>query len=191
MNTDKFAVHREMKLRRNSMNMEDVLKSSRAIEDRLFACNEYSECQNVMFYLSCGNEVRTDEMIVRSLKERKSVYVPRLIKKQRRMEVCEVTSMDQQFEVGTYDISEPCEINPKVLPPLEIDAVIAPGLVFDRSGRRIGFGGGYFDWLLKQLQKKTLRLALAYEFQIIDSVPQDSWDERVQKIFTENNTIDC
>jgi 5-formyltetrahydrofolate cyclo-ligase len=99
--------------------------------------------------------------------------------------------MDQQFELGSYDIREPSLSNSKVVSPSKIDAVIAPGLAFDRSGARIGFGGGYFDWLFKKVPDETLRFGVAYEFQVVDSISQSSWDERVQRIFTENDTINC
>ena len=62
MKMDKFAVRQDMKFRRGAMSLDDVLNLSRAIEDRLFACEEFSDCQDVMFYLSLGNEVRTDEI---------------------------------------------------------------------------------------------------------------------------------
>jgi 5-formyltetrahydrofolate cyclo-ligase len=191
MKMDKFAVRQDMRRRRDAMSLDDVLNLSRAIEDRLFACKDFSVCQNIMFVLSFGNEVRTDEMITRSLKDSKQVYVPRLITRERRLEVCEITDMDQEFELGSYDIREPSRSNSKVVSPSIIDAVIAPGLAFDRSGGRIGFGGGYFDWLFKQLPDEALRLGVAYEFQVVDSIPQDSWDERVHTIFTENDTINC
>ena len=191
MRMDKFAVRQDMKIRRNAMSLDEVLNLSRAIEDRLFACKEFSVCRDVMFYLSFGNETRTDDMITRSLENHQRVYVPRLVKRERRLEVCEITDMNQEFELGSYDIREPSRLNSRVVSPSIIDAVIAPGLAFDYSGRRVGFGGGYFDWLLKQLPEEALRLAVAYGFQILDSVPQDSWDERVQKIFTENDTISC
>ena len=173
------------------MSLDDVLNLSRAVEDRLFSCKDFSSCQNIMFFLSFGNELRTDEMITHALKDGKQVYVPRLIKRERRLEVCEINDMDQEFELGSYDIREPSQSNSKVVSPSKIDAVIAPGLAFDRSGGRIGFGGGYFDWLFKQLLDEALRLGVAYEFQVVGSIPQDSWDERVQTIFTENDTINC
>ena len=88
MKMDKFAVRQDMKFRRDAMSLDDVLNLSRAIEDRLFACKEFSVCQHVMFYLSLGNEVRTDEMITRSLENHQRVYVPRLVKRERRLEVC-------------------------------------------------------------------------------------------------------
>jgi 5-formyltetrahydrofolate cyclo-ligase len=191
MKMDKFAIRQDMRRWRNAMSLDDVLNLSRAVEDRLFACKDLSVCQNIMFVLSFGNEVRTDEMITRSLKDRKQVYVPRMITRERRLEVCEITDMDQEFELGSYDIREPSRSNSKVVSPSKIDAVIAPGLAFDRSGARIGFGGGYFDWLFKQLPDEALRFGVAYEFQVVDSIPQDSWDERVQTIFTENDTISC
>ena len=191
MKMDKFAVRQDMKLRRDAMSLDEVLSSSRVIEGRLFACKELSVCRDVMFYLSFGNEVRTDEMIKRSLENHQRVYVPRLVKRERRLEVCELADMDQEFELGSYDIREPSGLNIRVVPPTKIDAVIAPGLAFDYSGRRVGFGGGYFDWFLKKLSEGALRLAVAYGFQVVDSVPQDPWDERVQKIFTENDTINC
>ena len=188
---DKFVVRQDMSRRRNAMSLDEVLNLSQIIENRLFACEEFLVCRDVMFYLSFGNEVRTDEMIRRSLENQKRVYVPRLVKKERRMELCEITDMDQEFELGSFDIREPSQQNSRVVSPSKIDAVIAPGLAFDYSGRRVGFGGGYFDWLVKQLPKEALRLAVAYGFQMMDSVPQDHWDERVQKIFTDNDTINC
>jgi 5-formyltetrahydrofolate cyclo-ligase len=187
----KLAVRQDMRLRRNAMSLDDVLNLSRAVEDRLFACKDFLVCQNIMFVLSFGSEVRTDEMIKRSLKDSKQVYVPRLITSERRLEVCEIIDMDQEFELGSFDIREPSQSNSKVVSPSKIDAVIAPGLAFDRSGARIGFGGGYFDWFFKQLPDKALRFGVAYEFQVVDSIPQDPWDERVQIIFTENDTINC
>ena len=127
-------------------------------------------CRHVMFFLSFGNEVRTDEMISACSKRPKAGLCPTIVKEQRRLEVCEITGMDQEFELGSYDIREPSERNSRVVSPSIIDAVIAPGLAFDRSGGRIGFGGGYFDWLFKQLPDKALRLGVAYEFQVMDSI---------------------
>ena len=191
MKMDKFAIRQDMRRKRDAMTLDDVLNSSRAIEDRLFANKEFSACQNVLFFLSFGNEVRTDEIIMRSLNDRNKVYVPRLIKRERRIELCEITDMDQEFELGSYDIRELSRKNSKVVSPANVDAVIAPGLAFDRSGARIGYGGGYFDWLFKQLPEGALRLGVAYDFQVVDSIPQDSWDEKVQTIITENDTISC
>ena len=104
---DKSAIRQDMKRRRDGMSFRKVLSLSRAVEDRVFACKSFTVCRHVMFFLSFGNEVRTDEMITRALKDQKQVYVPRLLKKLRQMEVCRITSMDQEFELGAYGIREP------------------------------------------------------------------------------------
>jgi 5-formyltetrahydrofolate cyclo-ligase len=191
MKMDKFAVRQDMKRRRDAMSLDDVLNLSRAVEKGLFACKNFSTCKNVMFFLSFGNEVCTDEMIARALRSHKQVYVPRLIKRGKRLEVCEINDIDQEFQLGSYNIREPSLNNSRVVSPAIIDAVITPGLAFDRFGGRIGFGGGYFDWLFKQLPNKALRLGVSYGFQVVDSVPQDPWDERMQTIYTDNDTINC
>jgi 5-formyltetrahydrofolate cyclo-ligase len=191
MKMDKFAVRRDMKRRRDSMSLDNVLSLSRAIEARLFACRNFVGCQKVMFFLSFGNEVHTDRMITRALRNQKQVYAPRLIREGKQLEVCEVNDMDEEFELGSYNIREPSLYNSNVVSPAIIDAVITPGLAFDRYGGRVGFGGGCFDWLFKQLPDKALRLGVSYGFQVVDSVPQDPWDERVQTIFTDNDTINC
>jgi 5-formyltetrahydrofolate cyclo-ligase len=187
----KSAIRQDMKRRRDGMSLNKVLSLSRAVEDRLFESKSFTACRHVMFFLSFANEVRTDEMITRALNDQKQVYVPRLLKKIKQMEICRITSMDQEFEIGSYAIREPFKNNSRVVSPAIIDAVIVPGLAFDRSGGRLGFGGGYFDRLFKQLRDKALRFGVAYEFQVIESMPLDFWDERVQAIFTENETINC
>lgn len=187
----KSAVRQDMKRRRDGMSLNKVLSLSRDVEDRLFECKSFTACQHVMFFLSFGNEVRTDEMIKRALRDQKQVYVPRLLKKLKQMEICRITSMDQKFELGSYGIREPFKKNSRVVSPAIIDAVIAPGLAFDRSGGRLGFGGGYFDRFFKQLRDKALRFGVAYEFQVVELMPLGFWDERVKTIFTENETINC
>ena len=191
MKASKFTIRQDMNRRRDSMSLDQVLSLSHAVQDSVFACKDFATCMHVMFFLSFGNEVRTDEMITCALKDNKQVYVPRLLKMQKRMEVCRITRMDQEFQIGSYGIREPFRENSTVVSPAIIDAVIAPGLAFDRSGGRLGFGGGYFDWLFKQLPKKALRFGVAYEFQVVGSIQLDSWDERVQTIFTDNETINC
>lgn len=189
---EKFAVRQDMKRRRDAMSLDEVINFSRIIEDKLFSYQEFLACENVMFYLSFGNEVRTDEIISRSLKDLKRVYVPRLVKRERRLEICEIKDLDhQEFVLGSYGIREPSRLNSRLVSLAKIDAVIAPGLAFDRSGKRIGFGGGYFDWLLKQLPDDALRIGVAFGVQLMESIPEDPWDERVQIIITENGTVNC
>ena len=73
----------------------------------------------------------------------------------------------------------------------KIDAVVAPGIGFDRHGNRIGFGKGYFDRFLKKLPKKTVKAALAFSCQIVKKIPAEIHDIKMDIIATEKRIIDC
>ena len=62
-----------------------------------------------------------------------------------------VKSLEEEFVLNSLGIREPCGVNVMTVPPDNIDAVVTPGLAFDTSGARIGFGGGYYDKLFLEL----------------------------------------
>jgi 5-formyltetrahydrofolate cyclo-ligase len=67
--------------------------------------------------------------------------------------------------------------------------VLVPGVAFDADGRRIGYGGGFYDRLLPLLRADAHRIAGAFEMQIVDRVPAVSHDVTVGAIVTEARTI--
>lgn len=75
--------------------------------------------------------------------------------------------------------------------PEAIDVVIVPGLAFDRSGFRLGYGGGHYDRFLRRLPDRSLRVGLAFHSQVVDRVPRGSGDERLHLVLTDRETIDC
>ncbi len=186
---DKAAVRKKMIRRRNDLTLDEVVCFSKEIEENLFSCEEFLSRDSVLYYLSFGKEVRTDAMIARSLKFGKKVYVPRIIKSEDKLEICEIENLETSFDINAFGIREPSGV--PVVSPTKIDAVVTPGLAFDSSGGRIGFGGGYYDRLFVELPGNSLRLGVAYGFQIVDSLRQDVWDKKVQKVFTEKNTLNC
>ncbi len=186
---DKAAVRKMMIRRRNDLSAKEVADLSRKIEENLFSCEDFLSRQHILYYLSFGQEVSTDAMIARSLMLRKKVYVPRIIKNAKKMEICEIESLETGLELNGFGIREPSGARVHIVPPDEIDAVVTPGLAFHFSGGRIGFGGGYYDKLFEELPQNSLRLGVAYSFQILDSLHQDSWDKKVQKVITEKNTL--
>ena len=70
-----------------------------------------------------------------------------------------------------------------------IDLIVVPGVVFDRQGYRIGFGGGYYDRYLSDFEGK--RIALAFDEQVIEAVPRESHDLPVHILITETERIVC
>lgn len=186
---DKKSVRKRMIRRRNGLTRLEAADLSRKIEENLFSCEEFLSCNHILYYLSFGNEVRTDAMIARSLSLRKKVYVPRVIKSVRKMEICEIKNLETGLALNSLGIREPSGPQVKVVAPAKINAVVMPGAAFDASGGRVGFGGGYYDKLFAELPDNSLRIGIAYGFQVVGSLHQDYWDKKAQKVITEKNTL--
>jgi 5-formyltetrahydrofolate cyclo-ligase len=182
---DKKYIRSTMLRRRNSLSREEVIDLSCKIEINLFSWKNFLSCDHILYYRSFGNEVMTDTMITRSLDLRKKVYVPRILKREGKLEICEIENLEKKFVLNSLGMREPHGINVKTVSPVKIDAVVTPGLAFDRSGSRIGFGGGYYDKLFVELPNQSLRIGVAYDFQRVESLYQDPWDKKVHKVITE------
>lgn len=184
-------LRQEYSEKRDALSESYVKENSRQIAKNLFAIKEFEDSRNILFYLSLEKEVQTGEMIEGSLKLGKHVYVPIVDQKAHDMKVSELPGLEIEFETGAYGIREPGRRHQQLVSPDRIDFVVAPGLVFDLQGGRIGFGGGYYDRFLKNLPPSAVTAGVAFAFQVLESVPLNENDIRVQKIITEKKTIHC
>jgi 5-formyltetrahydrofolate cyclo-ligase len=98
----------------------------------------------------------------------------------------ELKSLDE-LETSTFDILEPREDSIRPVQPGDTDVAIVPGIAFDRTCHRIGYGGGYYDRFLARFRGN--KIALAYEVQLYDSIPAEPHDLSVDIIVTEDRTI--
>jgi 5-formyltetrahydrofolate cyclo-ligase len=90
---------------------------------------------------------------------------------------------------GYMGIAEPDASILHRVDPLEIDMVVVPGVAFDMARNRIGYGGGYYDRFLCTLRPDCLKVAVAFELQVFDSIPAASYDIPVDIIVTEERII--
>ncbi len=186
-------------IRRQALSVRDSLDSvSRQAKDRLIADSflglpEYQHAEMVLFYVSFSSEVGTIPLIEHAFKQGKQVAVPKVFRETRRLGFYRITSTDELVS-GYNGIYEPianadCEVVD--VGTGSIDIIAMPGIAFDASGCRVGYGGGYYDRLLKDISSRTVRIALAYKTQVMEKVPVESHDQRVHKIVTENGVITC
>jgi len=66
----------------------------------------------------------------------------------------------------------------------DLDLILVPGLAFDRLGNRLGWGKAYYDRLLAALPSRTLRVGAAYAFQLLDNLPSEPHDQRMDLLLT-------
>jgi 5-formyltetrahydrofolate cyclo-ligase len=96
---------------------------------------------------------------------------------------------DSTLMLNRYAIAEPLADAPELIP----DVILVPLLAFDRSGNRLGYGAGYYDETLQNLRKikDIVAIGVAFGFQEVAEVPAESFDERLDMVITERETIDC
>jgi 5-formyltetrahydrofolate cyclo-ligase len=155
--------------------------------ERLLTLPEVGAARSVMCFASFRSEVDTLPFIEWSLRQGKRVALPRIVGRHH-MEAFWVTDPAVDLEVGSYGIREPREGSPPA-PPEMIDLVVVPGSAFDRSGDRVGYGGGYYDSFLPRLRPGTPRIAVAFHLQVVDDVPGEEHDLRVDALVTERGVM--
>lgn len=152
------------------------------ILQKLLESEFYKNAQVIFTYVSFQGEVDTIKFIEAALSEGKTICIPKVISKKEGMEAHIITSL-AELEKSSYGILEPQSDSP-LINPLDIDLLIMPGVAFDKTNGRIGYGGGFYDRYLKKINPKAHKIALAYNFQIFDHIPMDEFDERVDFIIT-------
>lgn len=87
---------------------------------------------------------------------------------------------------GKLGVLEPVQAT--LVAPADLSLIVVPGVVFGMNGERIGRGMGFYDRFLPRAPQ-VVRVAIAFEFQLEQKVPQNPWDQRVHWIFTEKQAI--
>lgn len=160
-------------------------KSAR-IRAKLLAHPEFQSAQSVLIYISIRSEVDTRPLIDQLLNDQsKRVYVPYCDGDQ--LGVFPLENWDQ-LETHSFGLLEPKSALLDSVDqdkPLSIDLTVVPGVAFDDSLNRLGYGKGYYDRLLSQTLPQTYRLAIAFEDQILKSIPTDKYDIPMHEVMTE------
>ncbi len=165
-------------LRLKTQKEEDRNKKSRLIKEKLLKRGVFKKAKKVMFYLAFGGEVNTTEMIKEAQRLGKTVAVPACIRS-RVIKPCLLTKR-ARLKRGRYGIYEPAI--KRFLNPQDLDLVVVPGVAFDKKGRRLGRGKGYYDTFLNKLPKRTVSFGLAFDFQVLPAVPVHAHDVNVHEV---------
>jgi 5-formyltetrahydrofolate cyclo-ligase len=175
-------------LKRKALSAEECRLKSREIEKRLLASSEFNTAQTIHFYLAMAVEVQTEEMIRETLRRKKRVVVPLVQPETNSLILSELVDLHpSHLQPGPHGISEPRLQYQKRVDPKEVDLWVIPGVAFDETGNRLGFGGGYYDRLLSSAGGR--KIGVAFEFQVVDRLPIEETDHPVDLIMTEARTI--
>ena len=167
---DKKELRKQIREKKRAMTAFEI-ESASARLGQLFAASEaYRQAKSIYGYLPYNQEVRTVPMLEQALRDGKRVAVPKVYGEDMRFIYMEDLSLTAP---GFGGIPEPVADGPVAQDPEAL--VLMPGLAFDESGRRIGYGGGYYDRFLSR-EPNHPTVALCYGFQMMEDLPVEEFD---------------
>ena len=130
-------------------------------------------------------------LLQRCLAEGKSVSVPQTVPQQSELLAVAITNPATDLAPGYKGIPEPIPSLAELrrVNPQSIDIAIIPGAVFDRSGYRLGYGGGYYDRFLVKKAPQAYRIGLAFSLQLVNRIPALSHDAPLDMLITEKDVF--
>lgn len=188
-NNLKDTLRKNMLNERKNMNIQDVSVFSNKIIDTIIKLPEFKNCKNVMLYLSFNKEVNTYPLVNFCFENHKTVISPYCIQANREIVPFKITNLTSDLTKSTFGVMEPKHELLEKANIEDIDLIIVPGVVFDNHCNRIGFGAGYYDRFLPKKSKNTPAIGIAYDYQVIDSIPTSEYDVPLDFIVTEKRII--
>jgi 5-formyltetrahydrofolate cyclo-ligase len=184
----KRALRMQMMAAREAIDPLLRASASRRIAQAVGELPSFRAAHCVLLTLPYRSEWDTRALVNAALAAGKQVVLPRVNDATRMLDMHLIDDIERDTAPGFRGIPEPSARLPQVARDA-IDWVLVPGVAFDVRGRRLGYGGGFYDRLLSLLAHDTARVAGAYDMQVIARVPAAPHDLSVQQIVTEQRTL--
>ena len=181
--TEKKTLRREFLAKRAAISIGERDSVSRELIKKFLATDIYRAAKILMAYAAMPDEIQLDELFAACFADKKIIAIPLIVSKGE-MRAVEVPSFDS-LEIGAFKIPTVKKNLRRFIEPAQIDCVIVPGAAFDVAGNRLGLGGGYYDRFLPQAVNAK-KIALAYDFQLVNSLPSEPHDAKIDAVLTAN-----
>jgi len=165
---------------------EHELRSAAACQ-RLIEHNAFKNARTLFAYASIRNEPATQAVLSTALQNGKRLALPRA-DTSGTLTFHAVNDLVHDLAPGRFGILEPLP-DCTAIPAEEADLLLVPGIAFTDRGDRLGQGGGYYDRYLAQPALRAQLCAIAFDFQILASLPTEPHDRHVPLLFTDSRTI--
>jgi 5-formyltetrahydrofolate cyclo-ligase len=205
MSLEKKQIRKSIMQLRDKISTEEKQRYDKAIFQNIIDNEYYKAASTIFIFVSYLSEVDTKSVIIQAIADNKTICVPKVKSKEEGIELFKINGLND-LEEGFHGILEPksnCEKLHGVSVSVSddegndvddannegnIDLIIMPGVAFDMTGGRIGYGGGFYDKFISKLKKDVKKIAIAYELQIIENIPMKNHDVRIDGIITEKQT---
>lgn len=165
-----------IKLMLNDLSIDEKDKKSNEIFRMVEQIPQFRQANVVLAYWSMADEVCTHSFVARWA-GKKTMLLP--VVNGHSLELRRFTNLQCLYQTEPYGIMEP--INGELMQPNQVDFAIVPGLAFDYMCHRLGRGKGFYDRLLRQLNRAT-KVGVGFNFQLVESVPFATHDRPVDEV---------
>ena len=167
---DKKELRRQIRELKRAMTSEQIDAASARLGELFLNCPQYKEAKTIYGYLPYNQEVRTVPMLEQAMREGKRVAVPKCYGDEMRFIFMDDLS---KVEKGYANIPEPIADDP--VADVKTALVLMPGMAFTKDGKRMGYGGGFYDKFLAA-EPDHPTVALCYDFQMVEDLPTEDYD---------------
>jgi 5-formyltetrahydrofolate cyclo-ligase len=200
---EKKLIRSEVLALRDSIDVEIRKAKDEKIKERLFELLEFKAAYKILLYASFRSEVNTSDLIKYCIAGGKVTALPRVDKENDELKLYEIKEI-MEIATGYFGIPEPFVNEDRRIEAEDMDLIVVPGVAFDEQCNRLGYGKGFYDKLLEKVKYERQKspsafshqplaciIALAYEEQIVEAIPSELHDIRMDKIITDKRIIEC
>ena len=167
---DKKELRRQIREQKRAMTEEQIVTASQRLGELFLACEQYKAAKTIYGYLPYNQEVRTVPMLEQAMRDGKRVAVPKCYGDEMRFIYMDDLS---KVEKGYANIPEPIADEPVADDKTAL--VLMPGMAFTKDGKRMGYGGGFYDKFLAA-EPNHPTVALCYDFQMVEDLPTEDYN---------------
>ena len=185
----KAALRRSLSQARRGLTPQQRREASRSIAALCRGLDGFGGAEVVCSYVNFREEVETTELIAALLREGRRVVVPlQPHDPADGLLFAEIRTLSE-LTPNHFGILQPPLAAARLVPSAAIPLFLVPGLAFDPAGRRLGYGLRFYDRAFAETAPGTLKVGLAFEPQVLESVPADPHDVSMDFVVTENRVI--
>ena len=172
-----------------SLRTDEIERRSIHVQKNIQKLPIYQRAKTVMAYYPLKGEPRILGMIRKDLSIKRFCFPAIDLRNKKLLPLC-VRELENDFVRGPFGVMQPDEKTAQELHLEELDVVFVPGVAFDRTRLRLGRGGGYYDRLIAQLSPHTTTIGVAFDFQILDTLPVYApHDEKTDFVVTDSECM--
>lgn len=178
--SEKAKIRRRIRNKKNILSDMEKAQSSQLVFEKIESLPEFINAKSVLLYWSLPDELPTHNFIVK-WSTKKQMLLPMV--KGDKMLIKPFTTAEElrKSDMGIWEPDAQKEYM------RQIDLVIVPGIAFDKNKNRLGRGKGYYDRYFNN--KNITKIGICYDFQLLEVIPTEPFDVRMDKVVTPNYTL--